>query len=149
MKYLIFSELNRNYFLFLSYFIISIIKEIVNKYIASTKDIIQTFNKYYIYSLSDFLSIIPLIIIKVRSKSTSTKDRDSLKLYKTETYIKYIYTDVNKKRKKRIFKLSILVSILEFIALYINASFTIIVSITNFTFIITSNYFLILFKGEK
>ena len=134
MKYLIFSELNRNYFLFLSYFIISIIKEIVNKYIASTKDIIQTFNKYYIYSLSDFLSIIPLIIIKVRSKSTSTKDRDSLKLYKTETYIKYIYTDVNKKRKKRIFKLSILVSILEFIALYINSSFTIIVSITNFTF---------------
>ena len=134
MKYLIFSELNRNYFLFLSYFIISIIKEIVNKYITSTKDIIQTFNKYYIYSLSDFLSIIPLIIIKVRSKSASTKDRDSLKLYKTETYIKYIYTDVNKKRKKRIFKLSILVSILEFIALYINSTFTIIVSITNFTF---------------
>ena len=134
MKYLIFSELNRNYFLFLSYFIISIIKEIVNKYITSTKDIIQTFNKYYIYSLSDFLSLIPLIIIKVRSKSTSTKDRDSLKIYKTETSIKYIYTDVNKKRTKRIIKLSIFVSILEFIALYINSSFTIIVSITKFSF---------------
>ena len=135
MKYLIFAELNRNHFLFLTYFIISFIKAIVNRYIKTTEDIVESFHVYYIYTLSDFLSIIPLIIIKVRSKSTSTKDRDSLKLYKTETYIKYIYTDVNKKRKKRIFKLSILVSILEFIALYINSSFTIIVSITNFTFI--------------
>ena len=63
MKYLIFSELNKNHFLFLSFFIITIIKEIVNRQIKSTQDVVHTFHKYYIYTLSDFLSIIPIIII--------------------------------------------------------------------------------------
>ena len=66
MKYLIFSELNRNHFLFLSYFIISIIIEIVNKYIKSTDDIVDTFHKCYIHTLSDFLSIIPFIIMTIK-----------------------------------------------------------------------------------
>ena len=69
MKYLIFSELNRNHFFFLSYLIIIVIKEINNLYITQIDDIIQTFNKYHIYFLSDLLSIIPFIIIKVRTKS--------------------------------------------------------------------------------
>ena len=135
MKYLIFAELSRNHFLFLSYFIISIIKDIVNEYIISSKDIIQTFNKYYINTLSDLLSIIPIIIIKVRSKSVSNKNQEIYKDSKSEYSLKYIYTDINQKRTKRIFKLSILVSILDFLALYINVTFTIITTATNFKFI--------------
>ena len=71
MKCLIFSQLNRNHFFFLSYLIIIIIKEINNLFITKIDDIIQTFNKYYIYSLFDLFSIIPFIIIKVSSKSVS------------------------------------------------------------------------------
>ena len=125
MKYLIFSKLNRNHFLFLSYFIISIIKNIVNNKIKTSKDIIQTFHKYYISSLSDLLSIIPIIIIEVRSKSISYFKglrKDSSKKY---------YTKANKKRKMRIIKLSILISILDFLALYINVTYNIIIATTN------------------
>ncbi len=134
MKYLIFAELSRNHFLFLLYFIISIIKDIVNHYIISTKDLIDTFNKYYMCTLSDFLSIIPLIIIKIRSKEILEKTRESIKSNTTKLTndIKYIYTtysDRNEKRIKSIIKLSILVSILEFWALYINITFNIIISI--------------------
>ena len=126
MKYLIFSKLNRNHFLFLSYFIISIIKNIVNNKIKTSKDIIQTFHKYYISSLSDLLSIIPIIIIEVRSKSISYFKglrKDSSKKY---------YTKANKKRKMRIIKLSILISILDFLALYINVTYNIIITAANF-----------------
>ena len=84
------------------------IRNIVNNKIKTSKDIIQTFHKYYISSLSDLLSIIPLIIIKVRSKSISYfkgQRKDSSKKY---------YTKAKKKRKMRVIKLSILVSILIF-----------------------------------
>ena len=136
MKYLIFSELSRNHFLFLSYFIISIIKNIVNKYIVSTKDLIHTFNKYYMCTLSDLLSVIPLIIIKIRSKDILNKPKENIKSNsddKTESSdINYIYTDYaqrNDKRVKRIIKLSILVSIFDFLALYINITYNIIIAI--------------------
>ena len=134
MKYLIFSKLNKKYFLFLSYFIFSIVKDIVNRHIASIDDIIQTFNKYYVNTLSDLLSIIPLIIIKVRSKSISTENREIQKDFRKNSALKYIYANYNKKRTKRILKLSILVSIFDFVALYLNVTFTIIVTITKFPF---------------
>ena len=138
MKYLIFSELSRNHFLFLSYFIISIIKNIVNKQIKTTKDLIQTFNTYYMCTLSDLLSVIPLIIIKIRSKDILNKPRENTKSNsddRTESSdINYIYTDYaqrNDKRVKRIIKLSILVSIFDFLALYINITYNIIINIHN------------------
>ena len=102
------------------------IRNIVNSKIKTSKDIIQTFHKYYISSLSDLLSIIPLIIIKVRSKSISYFKglrKDSSKKY---------YTKANKKRKMRIIKLSILISILDFLALYINVTYNIIITAAKF-----------------
>ena len=153
MKYFIFSELNRNHFLFLSFFIISITKEIINNYITQTEDIIQTFNKYYVYSLSDFLSIIPLIIIKIRSKGKSEKKTlekanttiikiglnqnltEDKNLEESKLNNDNIYLDNkqnNKRRLKRIIKLSILVSILDFLAAYVNVTFNIIIKTSNF-----------------
>ena len=158
MKYLIFSELNRNHFFFLSYLIIIIIKEINNLFITKIDDIIQTFNKYYIYSLSDLFSIIPFIIIKVRSKSVSkntlsneiienkNKIRENSKEKLEENNedtkldlsnsIELLHLDLSyeahKRRLKRILKYTILISILDFIALYINAIFNVIVVSRNF-----------------
>ena len=130
MKYLIFSKLNKYHFLFLSYFILSIIKDIVNNNIISTKDIINSFNEYYIRTLSDFLSIIPLIIIKVRSKGISIKNKVFLTDNKS-SFISNISKNSVKKRKERIIRLSIFVAILEFLALYINVTYNIIILTTN------------------
>ena len=158
MKYLIFSELNRNHFFFLSYLIIIIIKEINNLYITKIDDIIQTFNKYYIYSLSDLFSIIPFIIIKVRSKSVAkntlsneiTENKNKIRENSKEKLeennedtkldlsnsIELLHLDLSyeahKRRLKRILKYTILISILDFIALYINAIFNVIVVSRNF-----------------
>ena len=128
MKYLIFSKLTRNHFLFLSYFIITIIYDIVNRYIYIGKDLIFTFNKSYIFTLSDFLTLIPVIIIKIRSKSAK-ENKESFKNSRTESEIdiKYIYTNTNNKRRKRIIKLSIIVSIFDFLALYLELIFDIII----------------------
>ena len=135
MKYFIFSKLNRNHFLFLSHFAITIILDIVNEYIYLSNDLIFSFNKSYIYSLSDFLTLIPVIIIKKRSKSISKENQESFKNDRTVSNIdiKYIYTDNNKRRKKRIFKYSILVSIFDFLAIYTNVTFDIIIKVFNIT----------------
>ena len=144
MKYLIFSKLNRNHFLFLSNFIIVIISEINNKLKRSiTKDIVRLFHKNYIKTLSDFLSIIPIVIIKLRSKGISKNKSEQTIENKSQknsketddefsNSIEYIYTDMNiennKKRSKIILKLIILTSIFEFLAIYIDVTFYIIVN---------------------
>ena len=156
MKYLIFSELNRNHFFFLSYLIIIIIKEINNIYITQIDDIIQTFQKYYIYSLSDLLSIIPFIIITIRTKSVSKnilsnnikenkirenskeklEENNEEKKLEFSKNIELLHMDLSyethKRRLKRILKFTILISIVDFIAIYINVIFSIIVISGNF-----------------
>ena len=113
MKYIIISGLNRNYFLFLSYFIITMIRQITSNYITTTKDIINIFHKYYIHTLSNFISIIPFIVIKIRSKGIS---RNS----------------TNKLNSKRKIKLSIIVSIFEFSVAFIDIIFEIIIKNNNY-----------------
>ena len=156
MKCLIFSELNRNHFFFLSYLIIIVIKEINNLYITQIDDIIQTFQKYYIYSLSDLLSIIPFIIITIRTKSVSKnilsnnikenkirenskeklEENNEEKKLEFSKNIELLHMDLSyethKRRLKRILKFTILISIVDFIAIYINVIFSIIVISGNF-----------------
>ena len=127
MKYLEFSILNKNYLLFLSYFIIVIIREIINNYYSSTKDIIESFHKYYTYSLSDFLSIIAIIIIKIRSKSIKINNNN--KNNDNKNNIKLIYDNPefgSIKKIIRIFILIFFISLFDFLAQYSNLIFNII-----------------------
>ena len=147
MKYLIFSELNKNHFLFLSFLIITILYTINYKYIEKTKDIIQSFHNYYIYTLSDFLSIIPFIIIKLRSKSASEIKLDQENTNIRETSSKENNVDISnniillhsdstyedqKRRKRRIIKLIILISFFDFLGIYSNLIFNIIIERNNY-----------------
>ena len=108
MKYIIFAKLNKNYFLFLSYFIIKIIDEIINKLVETNGDIVKTFHINYILSMSDFLSIIPLIIINIRSKSISKNklmsenklNKEEESKQKSNNDIEYIYLDNNIQNNK-------------------------------------------------
>ena len=147
MKYLIFSELNKNHFLFLSFLIITILYTINYKYIEKTKDIIQSFHNYYIYTLSDFLSIIPFIIIKLRSKSASEIKLEQENTNIRETSSKENNVDISnniillhsdstyedqKRRKRRIIKLIILISFFDFLGIYSNLIFNIIIERNNY-----------------
>lgn len=153
MKYIIFSELNRNHFLFLTYLIITLIKDIDKRYIINTSDIVDTFNKYYLYTLSDFFSIIPFIIIKVRSKSISKnklnlnisqtlskeniEENNDIQYIQSKNDVQLIYLGDNnkdeKKRKKRIIKLLFIVSFFDFLSIYSNVTFSVIIKSTNYS----------------
>ena len=74
MKYVIFTKLNFNHFLFLLFFIINTIYSYVSRFLYFTKDIAVNFHKKYLSTFSDFLSIIPVLIIKIRSKSQKIND---------------------------------------------------------------------------
>ena len=133
MKYIIFSEFNRNHLLFLSYFIIVIIKEVINDLYGSTQDIIASFVKYYSYSISDILSIIPIIIIAIRSKSIP---KDTLDKKQTNPEIKLLYTDTMKmtlKRIKKLIKYEVIISLFDFLGKYSNVIFNIILAKSNYT----------------
>ena len=144
MKYIIFAKPNKYYFLFLSFFIFKIVDNIMNIYINKTNDIVETFHKNYLLSMSDFLSIIPIIIIKVRSKNISknklineSQENISKNPIDSNKNIEYIYLDINlennKKRTKRIFKFSIIVSIFQFLGRYINI--IVIIIFKNYEFV--------------
>ena len=97
MKYVIFSKLNKNHFLFLSFIIIKIIDELCHNYMEKVDDIIRIFHHNYIGSLSDFLSIIPFIIIKIISKDISKNElkKENIKEKEQDSNndIEYIYSD--------------------------------------------------------
>ena len=166
MKYIIFSELNRNHFLFLSYLIIAIIIEINNQHIISSDDIVNTFHKCFLHTLSDFLSIIPFIIITIRSKGVSKDKLEKVKtivnektidekverrVSETSTDIALKYFNVNikdkqTKEKKRKIKLSLLVSTFEFLAIYLDVTFSIIAKTNNYQIKFSEMESSILFK---
>ena len=120
MKYFIFPKINFNHFLFLSYFILDIIKDILDHLNKSTEDISSTFHNYYISSLSDFLSIIPVLIIKHRAKSSKINEDKKDKI-KTSNLI---YNDKNieneNTKARRVIKLLIIISFFEFLGKYIH-----------------------------
>ena len=135
MKYFLFSKFETKHFLFLSYFIISTSRGVINSFSDPTKDICLIFNYYYLCSFSDFLSIVPILIIKKRTKSSKIYINEEIKAQKNTEDEELIYVDQsieNKKRiLKKIYKIIIGTSICEFLALYSKAIYFIIVQKQN------------------
>ena len=108
-KYFFFPKPHLNHFLFLLFFVISILKKYVNTFFPQKPKIPLEFLELYIYNLSDFFSIIPLFILQKRTKrkkeiidSNSNKD--------VKGGHGYIYNNrekTNPKSKIRIFILTI------------------------------------------
>ena len=118
MKYFFVPKFNFNHFLFLSYFIVNIIREIFKYLNKSTEDIAKNFHFNYISSFSDLLSIIPVLIIKYRSKSLKINEdkKDNLK------DSNLIYNDINieneNAKARKVIKLLIIISFIKFLAQY-------------------------------
>ena len=123
MKYFLFTKLNFDHFLFLSYFIINTVRSIIQDFNKPTKDIVLSFHNCYIYTLSDFLSIIPILIIKHRSKSLKNNDIKETDEQKSEKKEDLIYNETKveifNKNVNKINKLLIITSIPEFLAKYL------------------------------
>ena len=131
MKYIIVSEFNRNYLLFIYYFIIIIIKELFKEFYKPTNDLIEYLNENFSFTISDLLAFIPMTIIKHRSKSNNNKGF-LIKTTKTNKNISLIFSNPHaqhiKKRSKRIFKLEIIISIFDFLGKYSYFVFSIILT---------------------
>ena len=65
-KYFFFEKPHLNHILFLLYFLISLAENSIGDIFETTNNISTPFFEVYIYNLSDFLSIIPFLIIKAR-----------------------------------------------------------------------------------
>ena len=119
-KYFLFPKPHFNHLFFLFYFISSILKQYILKSMKE-EDVynlsIPIF-KLYIYEIGDFLSIIPYLILKKKTKSLNiakSNDDDN----KGNDY--YIYNDIkieqyNKNKKPTIINLFI-ISLVNFLAL--------------------------------
>ena len=119
IKRLFFEKPHINHFLFLFFFVSSIIKQIIFKDIKDKVNLSIPIFKLYIYDAGDLLSFIPYLIIKKKSKSQiPIAERKKRKMNEEE--IKYIYNDLTneefKKNKMYIILFIFLLTILDFIA---------------------------------
>ena len=135
MKYFLFPKFNCNHFLFISYFFISSIRELINRKMRYTKDIISTFNYYYLSSLSDFISIFPIIIIKFRSRRSKIYNDEDINTRKNSDKEQLIYNNMENETKcatfKKIYKIYILLSFFDFLAQYSKVTYSVIIQKTH------------------
>ena len=119
IKRLFFEKPHINHFLFLFFFVSSIIKQIIFKDIKDKVNLSIPIFKLYIYDVGDLLSFIPYLIIKKKSKS-QIPIAEIKKRKMNEEEIKYIYNDLTneefKKNKMYIILFIFLLTILDFIA---------------------------------
>ena len=78
-KYILFPKLDLKYLLFLFFFIVSIIRSLMKNYIEDNEGLSVEFLELYINIISDFISIIPVLIILKRTKSTKNDTRMTIK----------------------------------------------------------------------
>ena len=67
-KIFLLPHLELKHFLFLFFFLISILKKIVQTFYNKNKSISWDFLALYLYDAGDLLSIIPYIIMRIRTK---------------------------------------------------------------------------------
>ena len=95
-KYCLFPKPHFNHFLFLFYFISAMVKQYIFKGTKKINNLSVPIFKLYIFNIGDFLSIIPYLILKEKTKSNNNT------LIKNKILKKYIHPDIFKKKKKQI-----------------------------------------------
>lgn len=100
-KYLLFPKLHLKHLLFLFFFLISCIKKSIQIYFEQSHKISIDFIKLYIYDLGDFLSIIPLLIIKYRMRNIKKYENENEKNTNENQTIKSMLNNYFIKGKKK------------------------------------------------
>lgn len=119
-KYILFIKPRLIHLLFLFYFICSIIKQTILKDIKEKDNLSIPILKLYIYDIGDFISLIPLLVIKIKSKSKNSDNNINDSRNNSKEGLDYIYTgeityEYEKNRKAIILNI-FLISIFDFVA---------------------------------
>ena len=119
-KYILFVKPRLIHLLFLFYFICSIIKQTILKDIKEKDNLSIPILKLYIYDIGDFISLIPLLVIKIKSKSKNNDNDINNSRNNSKEGLDYIYTgeityEYEKNRKAIILNI-FLISIFDFVA---------------------------------
>ena len=143
-KYLLFPKPRLSHLLFLFYFISSVVKQGLLKYFKEEDHLSIPVFKLYIYDIGDFISLIPYLILKKKSKSdnniiqtindnnketgretgreTGKETRKEIErpTRKDTVELNYIYTDIKgealEEKKKKSYIYILIISIIDFIA---------------------------------
>ena len=130
-KYLLFPKLHLKHLLFLFFFVISCIKKGMQIYFEQNQRIEIEFLKLYIYDFGDFLSIIPLIIMKKRMKNKKIEEKivDDTQSDTSRSNIDYIYNKADANKSECVtFRNIFIFTIVDFIAQISSVVFYIVTS---------------------
>lgn len=119
-KYFLFPKPHLKHLLFLFFFISSFAKKFVQIFLEGKESLALEFFKLYVYNFGDFLTIIPFLIIKKRSKQKKEDNKDeeltrSGKVDKID-YIVYDPSEKVKKNEKGRTKYILIITISDFIS---------------------------------
>ena len=114
MKLFLFPKCEWKYLLFLLFFIFSFLQNSIIRWISwGSKDVAQPFLNNYLFNVSDYLAVIPFIIIKIRSR----RAHNIIENRKVKANTKgSVSIEVLEKKKKHFFWLVVSVGIFDFLS---------------------------------
>ena len=145
-KIFFFPSLGVKHFLFLFFFLISILKKVVQTFFEKNRSLAWDFFVLYLYDIGDILSIIPYLIIKKRTKAVKNSiidnnninaidnndinNNNNINIKNTNITILY-YDPEDKTNKYRLYLKIFIISIVDFIAQISKLIFYIIIEEEN------------------
>ena len=98
-KIFLFPKCEWKYLLFLFFFIFSFLQNAIIRWISwGAKDVAQPFLNTYLFNISDYLALIPFIIIKIRSKRMTKENMLALQLTIKSALTNSTSNTIDKKR---------------------------------------------------
>ena len=98
-KIFLFPKCECKYLLFLFFFIFSFLQNAIIRWISwGAKDVAQPFLNTYLFNISDYLAVIPFIIIKIRSKRMTKENMLALQLTIKSALTNSTSNTIDKKR---------------------------------------------------
>ena len=111
-KIFYFPKFEWKYILFLLFFIFSFLQTSIIRWISmNSKDVAQPFLNTYLFSVSDFLAIIPYLIVYLRSRRIKREEIELKKINSIKGSFLHYRGD---KKKKNFYWLNILVALFDF-----------------------------------
>ena len=112
MKIFYFPKCELKYLLFLLFFIFSFLQNLIIRWISmDSKDVAQPFLNTYLFNISDYIAIIPYLIVIIRSRKLNI---EKIKAGRHDTY-HYIHNEGEAKKKYFIWKV-IAVGVFDFLS---------------------------------
>ena len=134
-KYIIFPKPHCNHFLFLFFFISSVLKQYILKDIKGKNNLSIPIFKLYVYDIGDFISLIPYLIIRKKAR-TQNNNIENLTVQNSKEDINFNLSNSKMKelnrKKRRAYLNMFFITILDFVAQISTVTYYLIVEKQNF-----------------